>query len=180
MSPVLAYVNDSDFRMFGRIQQWRPPRWFRFWMLWATRLGDGWLQVATGLALSAGGSECQRALAACIVATGIASGLLVILKRRFRRARPCEYADHPLYDVKPLGYFPSDHFSFPSGHSMNAFAVATLVALCFPWTTPLGLLLASSVAASRVLLGLHFVSDVLAGALLGAGIGLTVFLALLG
>jgi membrane-associated phospholipid phosphatase len=42
-----------------------------------------------------------------------------------------------------------------------------------------GFVLAASVAASRVLLGLHFVSDVLVGSTLGAGIGATVFLALL-
>ncbi len=179
MSPVLAYVNDSDFRAFGRIQQWRPPRWFRLWMLWATRLGDGWLQVAIGLALFAGGSESQRVLAASVVATGIASGLLVVLKRRFRRQRPCDYARHPLYDVKPLEYVAADHFSFPSGHSMNAFAVSTVVALSFPWTTPVGLLLATSVAASRVLLGLHFVSDVIVGSVLGAGIAAIIFLVLL-
>jgi undecaprenyl-diphosphatase len=177
MSPVLAYVNASDFRAFGRIQQWRPPRWVRLWMLWATRLGDGWLQVATGLGLPARAQGSARR--ACVVAGGIANGALVFLKRRFRRPRPCEYARLPLYDVKPLEYLPSDHFSFPSGHSMNAFAFATVVALCFPWAAPAAFALAASVAASRVLLGLHFVSDVVVGATLGAAIGKAVFPALL-
>jgi undecaprenyl-diphosphatase len=107
------------------------------------------------------------------------NGALVVLKRRFRRKRPCEYARLPLYDVRPLEYFPSDHFSFPSGHSMNAFAFATVVALCFPWIAPAAFAIAASIAASRVLLGLHFVSDVLVGASLGAAIGTGVFLALL-
>ncbi len=178
MSPVLAYVNESDFRVFGRIQRWRPPRWFRLCMLWATRLGDGWLQVAAGLGLLAGGSQGQRVLAGCVVAGGIVNGTLVILKRRFRRKRPCEYARLPLYEVRPLEYLPSDHFSFPSGHSMNAFAFATVVAR-FPWIAPAAFVIAASIAASRVLLGLHFVSDVVVGASLGAAIGTAVFLALL-
>lgn len=180
MSPMLAYVNAEDFRLFDRVLAFRPPRLVRLWVLWATRLGDGWLQVVTGLVLLSLGSEYQRTFAACAVATGIANLAMVVLKRRFRRKRPCEYAAHPLYDVKPLGYVPSDHFSFPSGHSMNAFAVGTVIALQFPWLAPLALFLAVSVAASRVLLGLHFVSDVLVGAALGTSIGLSVFLALLG
>lgn len=179
MSPMLAYVSAEDFRMFDRVLAFRPPRWVRLWTLWATRLGDGWLQVATGLVLLALGSDYWRILAACTVATGVANAAMVVLKRRFRRKRPCEYTAHPYYDVKPLGYVPSDHFSFPSGHSMNAFAVAALLALQFPWLAPLTLVLAASVAASRVLLGLHFVSDVVVGSLLGAGIGATAFLALL-
>jgi undecaprenyl-diphosphatase len=180
MSPVLAYVNAEDFRIHDRVLAFRPPRCVRLWVLWATRLGDGWLQVATGVALFAAGSECQRTLAACVMATGLSNLAMVILKRRFRRKRPCEYAAHPLFDVKPLGYLPSDDFSFPSGHSMNAFAVGTVVALQFPWLAPLGFLLATSVAASRVLLGLHFVSDVVVGAGIGASLGLSVFLALIG
>ena len=179
MSPVLAYVNAEDFRIFDRVLALRPPRWVRVWMLWATRLGDGWLQVVTGLTLLALGSDYQRTFAACAVSTGIANAAMVVLKRRFRRKRPCEYAAHPLYDVKPLGYVPSDHFSFPSGHSMNAFAVAAVIALQFPWLAPLAFVLAASVAASRVLLGLHFVSDVVVGSGLGTLIGLSVFLALL-
>ena len=54
---------------------------------------------------------------------------------------------------------------------MNAFAVATVLALRFPALSPALLLLAASIGASRVVLGLHFASDVWAGAALGALLG---------
>jgi undecaprenyl-diphosphatase len=54
---------------------------------------------------------------------------------------------------------------------MNAFAIATVLALRFPALWPGLLLLAASIGASRVVLGLHFASDVWAGAALGVFLG---------
>ena len=62
---------------------------------------------------------------------------------------------------------------------MNAFAIGTVIALAFPLVAVPVLVLAASVAASRVVLGLHWLSDVLAGALVGLLIGSSVWLALL-
>lgn len=179
MSRVLSYVNERDFRVNDRLLAWAPPRWFRLWMLWASRLGDGWLWLLTGvLLLLSGSSVGLHTLAAVAVAMGIANAALVVLKRRFRRPRPCDYARHPSFDVRPLAFFKEDCFSFPSGHTMNSFAVATVVALSYPAAAPAALLVAMSVGTSRVVLGLHFLSDVLAGALLGLGIGAAVHAAL--
>lgn len=177
---VLAYVNDSDVRISSRVWTWRPPRWLRLWMLWASRLGDGWLWAGLGLVLLAGGSRGHRLMAAGALAAGTSSTVLMPLKRRFRRRRPCERGLHPLYDVRPLEHFAADRFSFPSGHSMNAFAIATVVGLGLPAVLPILFALAASVAASRVLLGLHYVSDVLVGSLLGASIGAVVFVVVVG
>ena len=179
MSRVLSYVSDRDFRVTGLLFAWAPPRWFRLWMLVASRLGDGWLWLLTGVLLLLGGSSiCLRTLAAVAVAMGIANTVLVMLKRRFHRRRPCDYARHPCFDVQPLTFFKEDCFSFPSGHTLNAFAVGSVIALSFPLLGPAVLAVAASVAASRVVLGLHFLSDVLAGAVLGLGIGGFVHLAL--
>jgi undecaprenyl-diphosphatase len=176
---VLAYVLASDDRLSGRILEWRPPRWVRVWMLAATRLGDGWLWVATAVLLVANGSRGLQVLSAAAVSAAIANALLVCVKRRVRRARPCERAKVPSFDVDPLGWFPSDRFSFPSGHATNAFAIGSVVALAFPLVAVPALAVAASVAASRVVLGLHWLSDVLAGALVGLFIGASVWLALL-
>ena len=176
MNAVLAYVHDSDLRLSGRLRGWRPPRWFRVCMVCATRLGDGWLWIAVAAALAAGGGPHTRALAAGALAAGVASTLLVVLKRRFRRQRPCELAAHPLFGhVRP-----PDRYSFPSGHTMNAFAIATVLGLQYPPLSPALGLLAAAIAASRIVMGLHFASDVLAGAVLGSAIGLACFVALLG
>ena len=81
--------------------------------------------------------------------------------------------------MSPLGWFPSDRFSFPSGHALNAFAIGSVLALAFPAAAVLILLVAASVAASRVVLGLHWLSDVVAGVVVGLVIGTLVWLALL-
>jgi len=176
MNSVLAYLADSDVRVSFRLRGWRPPRWFRIWMLSATRLGDGWLWLATGLVLLALGAPGLRVFAASAAAAGVANIALVLLKRRFRRVRPCAHGENPVFAVAPLGLFADDRFSFPSGHTLNAFAIGTPIALHFPAAAPALFLVAASVGASRVVLGLHFVTDVLAGAILGLLIGSGAFL----
>jgi len=66
---------------------------------------------------------------------------------------------------------PPDQFSFPSGHSITAFAVAVSLGSFYPTLIEGLLFCAVSVAISRILLGMHFLSDVLAGWAIGAGLG---------
>jgi undecaprenyl-diphosphatase len=66
---------------------------------------------------------------------------------------------------------PPDQFSFPSGHTITAFAVAVSLGGFYPEMLPGLFFCAASVAASRVVLGMHFLSDVLAGAAIGATLG---------
>jgi undecaprenyl-diphosphatase len=178
MNALLTLVNESDFRVNHRLVGWRPPRWFRLWMITATRLGDGWLWLITGLLLVASGGHGLDVLRAAAAATAAANALLVPLKRRFRRPRPCEREPNPHFASAYRPQFRGDSFSFPSGHSLNAFAVGTVVALAFPALAPIAFLIAASVAASRVFLGLHFLTDVVVGAALGAALGAAAFGAL--
>jgi hypothetical protein len=110
---VLAQVLASDDRLLGRVLEWKAPRWVRLWMITATRLGDGWVWLAAAPLLLAAGGRGVRALGAGVVSAVIANALLVCVKRRVRRARPCERVFSPSWDVSPLGWFPSDRFSFP-------------------------------------------------------------------
>jgi undecaprenyl-diphosphatase len=176
---VLAYVLASDDRLSGRVGDWRPPRWVRVFVVTASRLGDGWLWLAAALLLLASGTRGLRVLLAGAVSAALANVLLVWVKANVRRARPCERARPRHFDVDPLAWFPSDRFSFPSGHALNAFAIGSVIALAFPLAAVPVLALAASVAASRVVLGLHWLSDVLAGALAGLLIGTAVWLTLL-
>ena len=174
---VLSYVAASDDRVSGRVVAWRPPRWVRLWMLWATRAGDGWLWGAMALLLTADGLEGLTVLGAVAVSAGLANTLLDFTKRRVHRARPCEMVRPAHFDVDPLTWFEADRFSFPSGHALNAFALGSVIPLGYPLVAVPVLLLAASVAASRVVLGLHWLSDVLVGAVVGAVIGTSVWLA---
>jgi undecaprenyl-diphosphatase len=171
VNAVLSYVSQRDERLSGRLQAWRPPRVLRVWLLWATHLGDGWLWFAAGALLLAGGGSCARMLAAAGFAAGGANASIIFLKRRFRRARPATHVPNPLFDLA------FDRFSFPSGHATNAFALCTVAGLSFQPLIPLAGILAGSIALSRVVLGRHFLSDVLVGSLLGVLIGSTAFLA---
>ncbi|HEV7631790.1 MAG TPA: phosphatase PAP2 family protein, partial [Steroidobacteraceae bacterium] len=68
------------------------------------------------------------------------------------------------------GAVPLDRFSFPSGHTLHAVSFTLIASMAFPLLALLLVPLALLIALSRVVLGLHYPSDVLAGALLGAGV----------
>ncbi len=147
-----------------RVNGWRPPRWFRLWMICATRGGDGWLWYTMGiLLLLFGGAGATRAVAAAGAAAGTGIACFISLKRAFRRKRPCAIAGHCWAEL-----LPPDQFSFPSGHSITAFAVAVSLGLFFPGLMPGLLFCAVSVAFSRVMVGMHFLSDVVVGSGIGA------------
>jgi undecaprenyl-diphosphatase len=64
---------------------------------------------------------------------------------------------------------------FPSGHSTTAFALAVSLGSFYPEARPLLLILAANVAVSRVVVGMHFLSDVLVGSGMGALLGYVAF-----
>ncbi len=136
-------------------------------MLSATRCGDGWLWVAMGLAILLFGDE-RRGIAVAASCLAVSAGVVLFkyLKRATGRRRPCHLTPHCWATL-----LPPDQFSFPSGHTITAFAVATSLSFFYPSLT-IGLLFcAISVATSRILLGMHFLTDVLAGAAIGGVLG---------
>jgi undecaprenyl-diphosphatase len=89
------------------------------------------------------------------------------LKKLSGRKRPCEVEPHCWATL-----LPPDRFSFPSGHTITAFSVAVSLGAFYPTLLPALLFCALSIAISRILLGMHFLSDVLVAALLGTGLAL--------
>jgi undecaprenyl-diphosphatase len=164
---VLGYIATRDHRLMRRVNSWRAPSWIRFWMIFATRSGDGWLWYVMGaIILLFGGAERFATIGASALAVALGIVLFLKLKRVFNRQRPCAIEPHCWARL-----LPPDQFSFPSGHSITAFAVATPMALHYP-TLAAGLVFcALSIALSRIMLGLHFLSDVIAGCALGCLLG---------
>jgi len=167
ISKALSTLSAPDYGLMRRVNRWQTPRWVRWWMIAATRRGDGWFWAFCGIAVLA--AHDATSYAACIAAAlASAAGIVLFqtLKKLVGRPRPCAFEPHCWATL-----LPPDQFSFPSGHSITAFAVAISLGQFFPAAYPVWLFFAVSVAASRVMLGMHFLSDVLAGSLLGAGLG---------
>src|SRR6185295_9853644 len=128
-------------------------------------LGDGWVWYALILALPLVlGLEGWQASAH--VATTGALGVLLykLIKNRAVRERP--YITHSAIECASA---PLDRYSFPSGHTLHAVSFTILFAHYVPeW---IGALAVLALAMSRVILGLHYPTDVAAGALLGGVLG---------
>src|SRR5271169_1480269 len=164
---VWGYIENGDHRVMRRVNSWSAPRWFRYWMLTATRMGDGWLWYGLGVILLAlGGPRGYAAVgaAACAGITGVF--VFKALKTLSHRPRPCHVQPHCWAKV-----LPPDRFSFPSGHTMSAFSIALVVSYFYPGLEGPLFFLAISIAVSRIVLGMHFLSDVLAGMILGVVLG---------
>ncbi|MCE4536313.1 phosphatase PAP2 family protein [Pelomonas sp. P7] len=127
-----------------------------------SRLADGPLWVALVLLLPWVERDGARHALLMLQLGALNLVIYYALKRSTRRRRPFEHCD----DIRACIKVP-DAFSFPSGHALHAFAFALLLSSFHPGLGPLLWSFAGLVALARVVLGLHFPSDVVVGALLG-------------
>lgn len=132
-----------------------------------SRLGDGVFWYALMAVMALVGGKRGLAAAAHMAVTGLAALLLYrLLKRYTRRPRPYRVCPGVIAHVPPL-----DEFSFPSGHTLQAVSFTIIALAWYPMLAPLLLGFTTLVAASRVILGLHYPSDVLAATAIGSGLG---------
>lgn len=146
------------------------PEWVDRVLRGVTHLGGALVTVVISFALVL--FEPTRPLGLATAVANFFSHLVVQgLKRSVVRPRPVEWG------LAPLGTIP-DAFSFPSGHSCAAMALA--VPVCFiSWPAGIGAVgLALLVGISRVYLRVHYVTDVVVGQLLGAAAGSVAWVAL--
>jgi len=137
-----------------------------------SRLGNGlfWYTLMIALPL-AQGTAALPVVGRMLATGGLCLGLYKWLKGSTIRTRPCDCNGSILTTVPPL-----DQYSFPSGHTLHAVAFSVVIVFYYPQLTWLVVPFTVLVALSRLVLGLHYPSDVLAGALLGAGLAMLVLL----
>jgi undecaprenyl-diphosphatase len=159
-------IGSGERRLCLAMNRWGARRALIRLFRLVSRLGDGvfWYALMLMLALFAGRRGLQAALhMACV---GIVAALLYrTLKRWTRRPRP--FRAHA--DITPY-IAPLDEFSFPSGHTLHAVSFTLIALAYFPWLAPLLLPFTLLVAMSRVVLGLHYPSDVLAATVIGCAL----------
>jgi undecaprenyl-diphosphatase len=179
MNAVMLYLERSDERVVRALARVAPPMWVCRALVAATSLGNFWIwPSALALAvLAPSPAAVGRALA---VAAALVNPVVYFLKSRVRRRRPGRHLPNPVFRPIPERLVSFDRFSFPSGHTANAFASAVVLAVALPLASPLWLSLALAIALSRLWLGQHYLSDVIVGGVIGSASGLVAGLALLG
>jgi len=150
--------------------------WLMLLAQWGTWLGYGLVDIAVPLLIGLigrwrfGDGEAWRRGLLGGIAVALAGLANTLAKNVLCRARPSA-ADAGAFFVG-FPCFPASYAqaSFPSGHTATAFALATVLSLWYPRWTAAWLALAAVVGWSRVGLGSHFPSDVIAGAVLGSAV----------
>jgi membrane-associated phospholipid phosphatase len=127
---------------------------------------NGLVWFVLGVALAILDSSRWESWLICALLGPLAIGLNYGVKLVVRRPRPV------LEDLPPLGGAPSS-LSFPSAHAASSFAVATAMVRVDP-AMAAAFLVAFALALGRPYLGMHYPSDVLAGAFIGVALGLIV------
>ncbi|WP_374967830.1 phosphatase PAP2 family protein [Terrabacter sp. BE26] len=124
-----------------------------------------WMGVATAMSVS--GPRRRRAAVVGMLALGATSATVnLVVKQGPKRGRPSVERSVRTHGVR----MPASH-SWPSGHSASAFAFSTAAGAEAPELDTALRLVATVVAYSRVHTGVHYPGDVIAGAVIGAGIG---------
>lgn len=128
-----------------------------------SRSGDGYMQLLLpGLIALIEPMNGNNFLLLVLLAFVIERPIYFVLKHSLKRRRPPEVIPYFASVVTP-----SDKFSFPSGHTMAAFLLASLCCLTYGVAAYPLYIWAGMVGCSRVILGVHFPTDILAGASLG-------------
>ncbi|MGD9388618.1 MAG: phosphatase PAP2 family protein [Gammaproteobacteria bacterium] len=166
----LARLEDAEVRLCLRANRSCDRRIILWLFAAVSRLGDGVFWYGLMLALPFWYGKAGLAVAMQLAGVGLIGLMLYrVLKQRLVRERPC--ALHPRIRA---GARALDRYSFPSGHTLHAVAFTLVATSAFPELAWLLVPFAVLVALSRVILGLHYPSDVAAGALLGALLAQTV------
>jgi len=166
LNGFIARIDAAEYGLCCRLNRGAHRRVPRRLFQVASRLGDGvvWYALILALPLLYGAPAVKPAIVMALTgALGVV--LYSLLKRLFVRERP--FITHRAIS---LAAAPLDRYSFPSGHTLHAVSFTWQACVHFPELSWVLLPLTALIAGSRVVLGLHYPTDVLAGAAVGAAL----------
>jgi membrane-associated phospholipid phosphatase len=141
-----------------------------FWLLVPVAVALGAIALAVSPVLPRMSQGVLAAIAVRLgfvfLAVGLPGLIFTIAKRLIGRARPFVEGSADPFRYRPLGWS-VEYAGLPSGHAIDAFAIAMAVGALWPWARPVLWTYAVLIAVSRVVLTAHFPSDVIAGAVVG-------------
>jgi len=156
MQSIAQLDRQAFFKLFNHTLSSRRKRVIRA----ISKLGDGPLYViAGGILYLIGTTNSHLALMSLVLAFACERPVYFFLKNILKRERPSQCIVTGFVE-------PSDKFSLPSGHSSAAWLFYVILTWYFPILMPL-LAIALAISLSRVMLGVHYPCDIIAGALLG-------------
>ena len=134
----------------------------RFFLL-ISKSGDGYMYaMAAVFFILVDPRSGNMFFTSAALAYGLKVPLYMLIKRWVKRKRPFDHIEGVRFLIAP-----PDQFSFPSGHTAGAFVFAILIGHFIPITSVPLLIWATLVGYSRVYVGVHYPTDVLAGSILG-------------
>ncbi len=165
---AISRIIEWDRRWVRKVNQANRRDDIRTLFSLVSRLGDGafWYALMIGLLLA----DPQRTFWPVLhmATAGLAATLIYkTIKRCTSRPRPFHADQQLLLSIAPL-----DRYSFPSGHTLHAVTFTLLAVFYFPMLAWLLIPFSILVGLSRVVLGLHYPSDVIAGVVIGAAIAM--------
>ena len=159
----LSRMHALDSALCVTVSHTNQYRLIRDWFRLVSRLGDGvfWYGLMLAIIVTQQADGIRPVLH--MLAAGLTGTLIYKwLKHKTHRPRPFQVRQDVWVIGKPL-----DHFSFPSGHTLHAVAFSVVAMHYYPTLAVILVPFMLMIAMSRVILGLHYPSDVLAGASIG-------------